>query len=233
MKLLVAVPCMDFCHTDFVRSLVGLRVPPGVQYTFSKSSLIYDARDALANVAIESGCDRVLWLDSDMLFEPDLYERLAAHLDAGKEFVTGIYFARRAPVQPVLYKELRIEQQGAFYKPVADRFEDWPREEPFRIAGCGFGAVLMTTELLKRVRDACGLPFMPSAGYGEDLAFCLRATQLGAELWCDPQVRPGHIGLAVYDERSWRPERVDPEGKTPHPLPSAPPSPQGEGMADS
>lgn len=203
MKTLVAIPAMDLCHTDFVRCLLSLRVPGEVQYTFSKSSLVYDARDALANVAIDGGFDRILWLDSDMLFPADICEQLGAHLDAGREFVCGLYFTRQPPIKPVLYRSLRIEKEGAFFKPVADTCFEWP-DEPFQIAGCGFGAVMMTVDLLRRVRDACGLPFLPAAGYGEDLAFCLRASELGAELWCDPRVKIGHVGTAVYDEETYR-----------------------------
>jgi hypothetical protein len=67
---------------------------------------------------------------------------------------------------------------------------------------------MMTVDLLKRVRDAFALPFFPVSGFGEDLAFCLRCSQLGAEIWCDSSIKLGHVGLAVYDEELYK--RRDP-----------------------
>ena len=204
MKTLVAIPCMDMVQTDFVRCLIGMRIEGQVQFSFSKSSLIYDARDKLADVAIDGGFDAVLWLDSDMVFPPTLWQRLSARLEEGREIVTGIYFTRTPPVRPVLYKELRIDREGDFLKPYAEHFDDYPEDGVFQVAGCGFGAVMMSTALLRRIRDTCGLPFLPAAGLGEDLAFCMRARELGAEIWCDAGVKLGHVGQVVYDEETYR-----------------------------
>ena len=71
-KTLIAIPCMDMVHTGFMRSLLGLHHPGAVRYSLTMSSLIYDARNSLAKQAVTEGYDRVLWLDSDMDFAPDL-----------------------------------------------------------------------------------------------------------------------------------------------------------------
>ena len=63
---------------------------------------------------------------------------------------------------------------------------------------------MMTTDLIRRVRDAYGLPFFPSLGFGEDLAFCMRVGWLGREIWCDSSIKCGHAGTAIYSEDSWR-----------------------------
>lgn len=205
MKTLIAIPCMDFCHTDFLRALLGLEVSGEVQYSFAQGSLVYDGRNALAAVALEGNFDRVLWLDSDMIFEPSMLKRMHEHLDMGKELVAGLYFSRRPPVHPVIYKTLysRVEAEGRV-SGVADCYTDYPRDEIFPIKACGFGGVLMTTELIRRVQDAFGQPFAPLPGFGEDLSFCARATEVGAELWCDSSIKLGHVGLTVYDEESFR-----------------------------
>lgn len=208
MKTLIAVPCMDMVHTDFMRSCLCMEKTGEVRWGFAQSSLIYDARDALANMAIDEGYDRVLWLDSDMHFDEHLFRRLSEHLDLGKEMVTGLYFSRRAPIRPIVYKALYLQPIEGGQKAVADSFEDYPRDDLFEVAGCGFGAVMMTVDLLKRVRDAFALPFFPVSGFGEDLSFCLRATQLGAKIWCDSSIKLGHVGLTVYDEELYK--RRDP-----------------------
>lgn len=200
MKTLIAIPCMDMVHTEFCRSLLAMERVSDVQITFCQSSLIYDARNKLASIAIEGGFDRVLWLDSDMAIPQDLFRRLSAHLDEGKEIVSGLYFCRRPPYNPIIYKALFLSQENGHAKANAVNYEDYPQSEVFQIAGCGFGAVLMTTDALRRIYDACGLPFFPATGFGEDLAFCLRATELGVQIWCDSSVRLGHVGAAVFNE---------------------------------
>lgn len=202
MKTLIAIPCMDMVHTDFLRSCLGLEKMGEVRFGFAQSSVIYDARNALANMAIGENFDRVLWLDSDMSFDGDLFLRLSEHLDMGKEMVSGLYFSRKGETKPIIYKRLYIKAEGP--EAVAENYDDYPVDDLFKIEGCGFGAVMMTVDLLKRVKDKYALPFFPVSGFGEDLSFCLRAIQMGADIWCDSTIKLGHVGLAVYNEDLYR-----------------------------
>ena len=206
MRTLIAVPAMDTLSTDFCRSCVGLQLSGEVQWTFSQGSLVYDGRNILADTAVREGFDRVLWLDSDMVFDPYLFRRLSEHLDLGKEMVSGLYVSRKAPIHPVIYKSIRRDPLENGFLPVAEAFIDYPRDSLFPVAGCGFGAVMMTTELLRRLQAAYGLPFTPLPGFGEDLSFCLRVQELGAEMWCDSSIKLGHAGMAIYTEAEYRPE---------------------------
>ena len=206
MRTLIAVPAMDMLSTDFCRSCVGLQLSGEVQWTFSQGSLVYDGRNLLAEAAISGGFDRVLWLASDMVFDPYLFLRLSEHLDLGKEMVSGLYVSRKAPIHPVIYKSIRRDPLENGFLPVAEAYSDYPRDSLFPVAGCGFGAVMMTTELLRRLQAAYGLPFTPLPGFGEDLSFCLRVQELGAEMWCDSSIKLGHAGMAIYTEAEYRPE---------------------------
>lgn len=205
MKTLIAIPCMDFCHTDFLRALLSLEVSGENQFTFAQSSLIYDGRNLLTCVAIDGGFDRVLWLDSDMTFDPSTFRRLHEHLDMGKEFISGLYFTRKAPIRPVIYKSLRTElSPEGWVAGIADAYDDYPVDDLFPIEACGFGCVMTSVALLRRVRERFGQPFSPAAGFGEDLSFCLRVKELGEQLWCDSSIKCGHVGLTVYSEESYR-----------------------------
>lgn len=201
MKTFVAIPCMDMVNTSFVRSLIGMRLTEGdsFNYCFSQASLVYDSRNKLANMAIEGGYDRVLWLDSDMVFQADLLERLGADLDEGRDLVSGLYFTRKPPIRPAVYQRLGMYPRpvdGATV-PTAEPVAELP-EEIFEAEGIGFGAVLMSVKLLKDVADRFGLPFSPILGFGEDFSFCLRARELGAHLWCDPRVVLQHEGMHLF-----------------------------------
>ena len=194
---------MDMIHTAFMKSMLALqKVGDEVQYAISCSSLVYDARNTLAKQAITEGYDRILWFDSDMDFAPDTMKRLSEDMDEGREFVSGLYFKRKAPVKPIIYKECGYyhSPEKDEITPVAVCYEDYPKDQIFEIAAAGFGGCMMTTDLVKRVADEFGLPFAPMMGFGEDLSFCGRATQLGVKLYCDSRIKLGHVGLGTITE---------------------------------
>lgn len=197
---------MDMVHTVFLKSVLQLEKVGDIQYAMSCSSLIYDSRNNLARQAVNEKFDRILWLDSDMDIPMDAMKVLSADLDEGREFVSGLYFKRKAPVQPILFKELGYytAKDSDEITPVATCFEDYPEDSIFEIAGAGFGCCMMTTGLVKKVADEFGLPFSPMMGFGEDLSFCGRATQMGEKLYCDSRVKCGHVGLGTITEDTYK-----------------------------
>lgn len=205
MKTLIAIPCMDMVHTQFLKSVVGMDRVGECRFSLTCSSLVYDARNTLAKQAVKEGFDRVLWLDSDMDFDPDLLPRLSSDMDEGRELVSGLYFKRKTPVKPVIYKEVGYyhSEEKDEVTPIALPYEDYPQDTIFPIAGCGFGGVLVSVDLIKRVGEKFGLPFSPIMGFGEDLSFCVRCSELGATLYCDSSVKLGHVGLGTITEQTY------------------------------
>ena len=209
MKYLIAIPCMDMVHTPFLRALLSLeRAQGSVQYAISCSSLIYTARNKLLEDAVKNGADRILWFDSDMDFPPDTMLRLAADMDEGKEFVSGLYFKRRAPIQPVIYENVgyyhnTMSDGSESVTPVAITMDDYPRDSMFEIEAAGFGCVMHSVDLARRIMEKFGAPFSPILGFGEDLSFCKRAKDVGATLWCDSRIKLGHIGMGTITEETY------------------------------
>lgn len=201
MKTMIAIPCMDMMHSQFVMSLTGLRLDGDIKFAYAVSSLVYDARNSLARKAIVEGFDRVLWLDSDMEFQPDLYKRLKEDLDEGRDLVSGLYVTRKGTIKPVIFEECGYKHMGGNeVKPLATTYYEYPKDQIFEISACGFGGVLMNVSLIKEVEAKYGLPFAPMLGFGEDISFCMRAKELGYKLWCDSRVKMGHIGLTMFTE---------------------------------
>lgn len=199
MKTLIAVPCMDMVPTRFVFSCLRLRPVGEVEFSLTESSLIYNARNDLTRKAIDGGFDRILWLDSDMVFEPNLMEQFSARLDTGLEFVSGLYFTRKGKTKPVVYKTCGSYERKGQLIPFASTYEDYP-DHLFEIAAAGFGGVMMTTDLVKRIWEKFGYPFSPILGFGEDLSFCVRVSRLGVKMYCDPAIKLGHVGYKTFDE---------------------------------
>ena len=192
MKLLIAIPTTDYMPAGFVQSLTQLeaelnRKKVMFDVAIQAGTLVYIARDRLANRAVNEKYTHVLWLDSDMVFNNQVLDDL---LDCGKEMVCGAFVSRRPPYGPCVYESIKrdhIEKVKEF------------GTRPFRVDGCGFACVLTTTELIMAVKLKFGTAFQPTDYYGEDLAFCWRVGQIGREIWCEPTVRPGHIAhVPVY-----------------------------------
>lgn len=188
MKLLIAVPTSDYIHHAFVRSLLALTKrldADGIEYEVEMrtGSLVYDAREQLAAKARFENFSHVLWLDSDMVFPDDIFAKLSAH---NKDYVTGICHARRKPYLSAVFSRL---------EPEAMRFHrtTYP-QELFQIAASGFACVLTSVQLLRDIKNKSGILFLPTLAFGEDLAFCMRATEAGHELFADPAVQIKHIG---------------------------------------
>ena len=201
MKTLIAIPCMDMMHSAFVRCLCRMRKIGDVEYGIISGSLIYDARNELAGRAVEENFDFVLWLDSDMVFNPDLMERLLEDME-DRQMVSGIYYKRVPLHTPVIYKECRINRtpEGRL-EPVADIYMNYPEHEIFPIKACGFGCVMMRAGLIASLQNNLGpWPFMPAAGFGEDLSFCMRVHQLGETIYADSNIQLGHIGQRIFGE---------------------------------
>ena len=200
MKTLIGIPALDYVSTSFMTCLTGLEPVDDTTLHVVQSSLIYDARNDIAKHAVEQGYDRILWLDSDVTFPPDLLERLSARMDEGYEFVSGLYFSRKEPIRPVIYQRVELVDKDGKKMPVVDNFAEYPKDDIFRIAACGFGCVMMTVDLVRRIFEAHGAPFSPLPGFGEDLSFCIRAHNVGAEMYCDSSIKLGHVGQSIITE---------------------------------
>lgn len=194
MKVFIAVPCMDTLSARFAQCLSNLLLYPrnyDIEIGYHIGSLVYDSRNKLAERAINSKADYIFWLDSDMSFMPDTLDMMLKTLiDNQMAMLAGMYFRRRPPFTPTLFKEVKISKVGV----ECVNFDDIP-EGIVEIGGCGFGCVLMRQDVLWNVmlkQNTYGLMFTPMLGVGEDLSFCWRARQCGYKIYCDASIALGH-----------------------------------------
>jgi len=188
MKLMVAVPTLDYIHYEFAKCLTNLTRKlerDGIDFTvyWNGGTLVYKSRETLASEAVSQGYTHVLWLDADMVFDDDLFDRLYRH---GRHIVTGVYHGRRLPYGSCIFTTLHPPMRVMQYP-----------HELFAVEGCGFGCVLTSTECLAKVYRKYKMAFQPSEDFGEDLSFCERALACGYQVFCDPEIMCGHIAQTV------------------------------------
>lgn len=200
MKTLIAVPCMDQVPALFCGSLAQMQKPENCFFAMKIGSLIYAARNDLATMALQSECDYVFWLDADMVFKPDTLIRMMDTLQKNDlDILTGLYFRRVPPYTPVLFDKLDMSGDVCDWS----EFKEIP-EGLFEVGGCGFGCVLMKTDVFFDVQSKHGNMFAPIANNGEDIAFCWRARDCGYKIVCDPSVICGHVGYSVVDDQFFK-----------------------------
>lgn len=207
-NILICVPTLDRVDASHYSSMLALRYDSRHQYSryVISNSLTYNARNAFANAAISHGFDLVIMIDADMVLDPETVNQLVTDIEeSGADLVTGLYFKRRQPAEPVILSWLDwYEHEKLGPQEIAETYEDYPRGEIFDIAGCGMGCCIMRTQLLKDVTIAYKYaPFTPLPRLSEDYAFCFRAKQIGATLMCDSRILPKHAGLKLYGEEDW------------------------------
>ena len=200
MKTLIAIPCMDTVQTEFVSSLIHMRTVGTVQTVLMPCSLIYKSRNDLADIAVQEKTDYVLWLDSDVVFKSTLLQELMDDIE-GRDIVTGVYYMRRPPFKPVLWKTLQmgLVPQDNF----SEGYDDYPKDDIFEVDGCGFGCVMMRASILQTIVDRYHDLFAPLPGYGEDLSFCIRAKSCGFKIHCDPKIQIGHKGSMIITDETF------------------------------
>lgn len=193
-RILIAIPSMDMVAAKFAESLARLEKEGTCEIVFISNSLIYDARNSLARHAVRTGADYILFLDSDMVFNPDILKNLLAE---DKDILTGLYFKRAAPFTPVIYKKA---EEKADLSAETEIFTDYPKNSLFEVEACGFGCCLIKTEVLLKIALEQGDWFTPLKHFGEDLAFCIRARRSGYKIFCDSRQKLGHVGCLTFTE---------------------------------
>ena len=197
MNILIAVPSMEFVPATFCQSLAMLEKVGNCAVAFQVGSLVYDSRNALGKKALEMDADYVMWFDSDMMFQPDIMVEMLKEMEENDlDILSGVYYRRSHPYTPVLFDRLEIEKNGEV---TTTEFAEIP-EGLFEVGGCGFGCVLMKTEVLFNVMSKYLDLFSPLGKCGEDLSFCIRARECGYKIYADSKYYLGHHSHTIVNK---------------------------------
>ena len=199
---------MNMVDTEFMASFLDARdellKKEKVGYSLIRSSLVYDARNMLAKEALEKDYDRILFIDSDMVFDNDAFVRLSATMDEGYDFVSGLFFYKSIPTKPAIYRGMFYDDSKEHIEAKLNTYFNYPQDSVFEIAGAGMAFTMIKTDAIgKMVANGERFPFSPILGLGEDVSFCMRFHQAGLKMWCDSRIKIGHIGKFDVGERQY------------------------------
>jgi hypothetical protein len=166
------------------------------------------ARSRLASTALQKGFDNMLWIDSDMCFDPTSVRRL---LDSPFPIIGGAYVKKG---------------QRAWTIRTLAKGEEWVFGEsggPREVEYSGFGFLLTRRVVFTTLIERGDVPvcvdetgetiypfFLPVVREGqetgrrefrllsEDFSFCHRARQAGFAVHIDTSIKLGHVGSYIY-----------------------------------
>jgi GT2 family glycosyltransferase len=168
----------------FSKALVHLQKPDGWNMIESRRSMVDQARNQIADLAMKHGIEYLLFLDDDHTFPPDLWYRLIAHQ---KDVVGALCFRRIEPFGPCIFRWETSKDNGNLMV--------WDRSELIgkglqKVDAIGFGAVLIKTSVFAKLGPA---PWFKFSEVGEDLHFCDLCAKNGVDVWCDTSLVAPHI----------------------------------------
>jgi hypothetical protein len=171
-------------------------------------------------LADERASPWLLWLDTDMGFEPDLLEALLEVADPVARPVVGALCWAFKPSGPdglggllrrpvaTLYGWHEDETRAGF-RPL----EGWPAGAVVPVAATGSAAVVIHRSVLERIAERHGPVWYDrikhpkaSVPFGEDLSFCVRAHAVGAPVFVHTGVPTSHLKalhLTDTEARRW------------------------------
>ncbi len=167
---------------DFVKSLLALQGK--YEITYAEGPDIPSNRNKVFNYAKSQG-ESFLCLDSDMTFTLEDVERIEKHLDF-YDAVSGLYVLGRPPYPPAIWK--RVEGD---YTPME------PKKGIFEIGTSGGGFLAMSTHVVQALEDPFNHFIEGAIEHGEEQSACHRIHLAGFKLWCDTDIRPGHIRTKI------------------------------------
>ncbi len=161
-------------------------IMPAIETAFS----IDEARNRIAEKAIDHKCDYIFFIDSDILIQKGQLEQLLSH---NKDAITGVSYMRVSPYNPLIRKKVGYR----LYLPIEPSGKDL-----INIDGAGFGCFLVHTSVFDKIE----YPWFQLLYFkhenkwrriGEDLYFCEQLKNAKMDIYCDPTVQCTHIGTDV------------------------------------
>jgi GT2 family glycosyltransferase len=190
MKIFIGMPSSTGqVPIALVQALITLKTKPewSIEFGFTERVLVDRARNALAEKMLNGGHDYLFFLDDDQIFPPDILMRM---MELDKDIVSVPVADRNSEDTIALFDD-KLE-------PIREI------NEVRQVGAVGMSATLIKRKVLEDVAVKHGVPFRfekrmvngEEKHLGEDLGFCLKARELGFEVWAVPMMI-WHIGKRV------------------------------------
>ncbi len=154
---------------------------------YGKRMFIHFARKAMVESAIRDKADYILFLDDDMVFQPNAITRLVAAAEKYElDCVSGLYCRRGKPFETFIMIRKGDTDRHFFYMPKPDQ-----RNTLMECDATGLGCCLFKTSVFERVPTPW---FELPDNMTEDTYFFKKMNKSGIRCHVDTGITCGHIG---------------------------------------
>jgi len=212
-RLFIAIPAYDFKVSLKLAISLAHFAQQAIQYgihvqigSICGCSVVSRARNLLVKDLMESDCTDLLFIDADINFQPDDVLRLLAWAsDPKKGIVAGVPRTRKT--DKVYIATLDQDAQGLTMngmglvraKRVATAFMMVRREVFEKMIEAHPEWNYFDNNSGRRLNAVFDFKVTEEGYMGEDFLFCDRARELGYEVWVDPTIKLGHMGVQEYE----------------------------------
>lgn len=197
-KTLIAVPTTGTMLPSMVNDLIALLTMCRLNWVFHTcdSCVLQTARNDAVKRMFETGCDGILFIDSDQTFPHYALNRL---LEVNKPIVGYPIVRKTQPYDPNI--SLFNEEKNQY-----ECYRNYPQGRTFKVGYIGMGFTYIKKEVFEKIEfPYFDFPFIERNGekimMGEDVYLCQKAREAGIDVWADSTIEIGHIGNFNYMPR--------------------------------
>lgn len=193
-KTLIGLSTAEYIRrADFIPSFLALQKPPNSIMITVHGQSPAKARNLIIEQGIANDCTHILFVDDDMILQPDTLMRLLSH---DKDIVSALYLLRSFPHYPALFNE-------AFESGVCKFMSLDKQEGLVKGVNCGLGCVLIATDVFKKLeKPYVRLGEIEPDGWCDDIGFFNRCRNAGFDIYCDFDATIGHLAnVTVWPEK--------------------------------
>lgn len=171
-------------------------------------------RNFILEQAIENKQDAVLWLDTDMVYPPDILVNL---INSKVDICGSVYFKRSEPFDPCVY----VDSENPFKPYKIVDIHKLPLNTVVEVDGLGFGGLFVKMSVYDsmgenkwmRYGKNFGIPGEKEDQLSHDLVFCRTAKKYGHKIYVHSGVKCGHIGEKIVTIDDWDQKKEAEMGK--------------------
>ena len=195
IKITLAIPSNRGLKTKMAESALRM-VAYSKQYDWhlivpSEGYSIAENRNYAAVQALNNNSDYLMMIDDDMIFEPDLLDKLIAN---NKDIIGVAYHPRSETGKIIKFLDethiVKLEETN-----------DPKYKSTFECHATGTGIILIKCEVFKKVpRPWFMFEYYPTGQckLGEDWYFSRECKKAGFKIWTDPTIKIGHLGEKIF-----------------------------------
>jgi len=200
-RVFIGVPFhspMDILAVTSLANLISHCIRRGeyeIKYTFVARAPLPQVRNFIVHEALKVEADYLLQIDQDQVYPSDVLDKLMAH---DTDIVSALYFQRKLPTLPMMYRAKRRNGEIVGYEPYTDY-----EKGLIEVDAVGMGMALIRTDVFRKIPEPWY--WNSRVDVTEDIYFCWKAQQYGFKIYVDTNVPIGHLySPPVITERTYR-----------------------------